>query len=68
MGGDTDARKLVSSLTLFGPVAGKLHATDGLDDYAALAKAADEVLAVAGGEGYSRCAHTLRQLGRSRYA
>jgi uncharacterized protein (DUF1810 family) len=63
MGGETDARKVVSSLTLFGVVARKLEAEGG-EDYAALADAADEVLAVAEAEGYPRCAHTLRRIAR----
>lgn len=62
MGSDTDARKLVSSLTLFGPVARTLHASEGLDAGEAIAAAADEVLAVAASQGYPRCAHTLRRL------
>jgi hypothetical protein len=62
MGSETDARKLVSSLTLFGHVARNLHASEGLDDYAAMAAVADDVLAAAASEGYPQCAHTLRRL------
>jgi uncharacterized protein (DUF1810 family) len=62
MGSDTDARKVVSSLTLFGRVARKLRTTEGLAVYAAIADVADEVLAVAASEGYPPCAYTLGRL------
>jgi uncharacterized protein (DUF1810 family) len=62
MGSPTDARKLVSSLTLFGHVAGRLHAAEGLDEYAAFGKVADQVLAAAASEGLPPCVDTLRQL------
>ncbi len=62
MGGDTDARKLVSSLTLFAPLARTLQAQDGLPDYATLADAAEEVLRIAEAQGYPPCAVTRRQL------
>jgi uncharacterized protein (DUF1810 family) len=61
MGSDTDARKLVSSLTLFAPLARALSTQERSADYAALADAADEVLRLADAEGYPACAHTLRQ-------
>ena len=57
-----DAVKLVSSLTLFRHVARTLHEQEGLDAYAAIARAADDVLAVAAEQGYPPCAHTLRRL------
>ncbi len=59
MGSDTDARKLVSSLTLFGHVATALHKAEGLDAYGRVASVADEVLTVAAAEGYLPCAYTL---------
>jgi uncharacterized protein (DUF1810 family) len=62
MGSDIDARKVVSSLTLFRHVARTLHEREGLDEYRALAEAADVVLARAAEEGYAPCAHTLERL------
>jgi uncharacterized protein (DUF1810 family) len=64
MGSDGDARKLVSSLTLFGHVARRLHEDERVEAYGALAKVADEVLAVAATQGYPPCARTLRSLQR----
>ena len=63
MGSGIDARKLVSSLTLFRYVAQRLHAREPHDDYAAIARVADAILARAEAEGYPPCAFTLRQLG-----
>ncbi|HET7217029.1 MAG TPA: DUF1810 family protein [Vicinamibacterales bacterium] len=68
MGSTIDARKLVSSLTLFGHVAEKVAATDDLDDLhecESIARVAGEVLAIAAAEGYPACAYTLRHLGRA---
>jgi uncharacterized protein (DUF1810 family) len=63
MGSDIDAKKLVSSLTLFGHVARQL-ADDGEGvAFGQLATAADEVLAFAAAHGYPRCAYTLGRLG-----
>ena len=62
MGSDIDARKVVSSLTLFRHVARTLYEREGLDEYRALAGAADAVLARAAGEGYPPCVHTLERL------
>ena len=62
LGSDVDARKLVSSLTLFEHVAQTLHRDDGLDDYGAIARAARDVLTAAAREGYARCAYTLGRL------
>jgi len=62
MGSDIDAKKLVSSMTLFAHVARRLHEADGLDAYAAMADVADDVLAMAAVQGYPPCAHTLRRL------
>jgi hypothetical protein len=63
MGSDLDARKLVSSLTLFGSVARALYEADGFEACRAMASAADEVLAFAAAQGYPPCAYTLRRLG-----
>ena len=62
MGSDTDVRKLVSSLTLFGSVARALYASEGLESCDSIAATAVEVLSIAASEGYPRCAYTLRQL------
>jgi len=62
MGSDIDARKIVSSMTLFAHVARRLHDVEGLDAYAAVADVADDVLAIAAAQGYPPCAHTLRRL------
>jgi uncharacterized protein (DUF1810 family) len=67
MGSDIDARKVVSSLTLLGHVARKLHGVEGLDAYGALANVADDVLALAEAQGYPPCAFTLRRLRASSF-
>lgn len=59
MGSDIDARKIVSSLTLFQCVA---ETPNDDPSYEQLAKVADDVLAIAATEGYPRCEFTLRQL------
>jgi uncharacterized protein (DUF1810 family) len=64
MGSDIDARKVVSSLTLFGHVAKTLKGVDGIDAYDSIANVADEVLAVSASEGYPPCEYTLRHLRR----
>jgi uncharacterized protein (DUF1810 family) len=63
MGSEIDARKVVSSLTLFGQTAKTLHARERLDAYAAVAAVADEVLRAAAAQGYPPCRHTLHRLG-----
>jgi len=65
MNSSIDAMKLVSSMTLFGHVARRLHAAEKLGDYASLARIADEVLAKADAQGYPPCAFTLDRLARS---
>ena len=62
MGSEIDARKVVSSLTLFGHVAKNLQVSDRTDELDALVAAADEVLAAALFEGYAPCVYTLRHL------
>lgn len=64
MGSEIDARKVVSSLTLFGHIARKLYTIEDIEAYNSIASVADEVLAVAASEGYPPCAFTLRHLGR----
>jgi hypothetical protein len=64
MGGEIDAQKLVSSMTLFGAVARNLNADEGSDDCRALAEVAEDILAAAEREGYPPCTFTLEQLGR----
>jgi hypothetical protein len=66
MGSRIDALKLVSSLTLFGFVARRLHATEPDDECRQLADVSAEVLAAAEREGYPPCRFTLRALGDSR--
>ena len=58
MGSEIDARKLVSSMTLFGHVA----RTDSQPHGAAMAAHADAILAAAAAQGYDRCAYTETQL------
>jgi uncharacterized protein (DUF1810 family) len=62
MNSSIDATKLVSSMTLFADVAKRLQVADGLDEYASLARVADEVLAKADAEGYLPCAFTRSRL------
>jgi uncharacterized protein (DUF1810 family) len=62
MGGEVDALKLVSSLTLFECVAAEQAAND--EAMARIASLCGRVLSVAGQQGYTRCAPTLRGCGR----
>ena len=62
MGASIDVLKLVSSLTLFGSIASRLHATEANDEYRRLADVAEEILAAAESEGYPRCRYTLGSL------
>jgi uncharacterized protein (DUF1810 family) len=66
MGSEVDARKIVSSLTLFEQVAGTLARNERLEDCAALARRAADLLDAAALEGYGRCAFTLERLARPR--
>ncbi len=59
MGSELDARKLVSSLTLFREAA-RRSGSERQGSVARLAAAADHVLAAARTEGYEPCAFTLR--------
>jgi uncharacterized protein (DUF1810 family) len=66
MGSDIDARKLVSSMTLFGSVARRLEVVEpGVAEHAALAQVAEEILAVAAAEGFSPCSYTRSRLAGS---
>jgi uncharacterized protein (DUF1810 family) len=60
-----DVQKLVSSLTLFGNIARKLHTSEGLEEHESMARIAEEVLAVAASEGYPPCQYTLARLASS---
>jgi uncharacterized protein (DUF1810 family) len=61
MGSEIDARKLVSSLTLFGEIANRLVA-EGDTDLMEFGRLADETLDLAGRYGYERCPFTERHL------
>ena len=63
MGSEIDARKLVSSMTLFGALARRLHALDPHDDYEMLAADADAILRAAEREGLPACEFTRKRLG-----
>jgi uncharacterized protein (DUF1810 family) len=62
MGSSIDAKKLVSSLTLFAHVARQLDAAEPLDAHRDLATTAENVLAIAGEQGYPQCRFTLQHL------
>jgi uncharacterized protein (DUF1810 family) len=63
LGSPLDTMKLVSSLTLFAPLARALDEREGLEGCRALAAAAEEVLARAREAGHPPCAFTLAHLG-----
>lgn len=65
MGSEVDSRKLISSMTLFGTVAQRLSAAGAGAEEQALAAAVDEILTLAGRQGYERCRFTDRHLFRS---
>jgi uncharacterized protein (DUF1810 family) len=62
MNSEIDARKVVSSLTLFRHVARTLRETESTDVYDPFAAVADEILAIAASQGHPPCEHTLRRL------
>jgi uncharacterized protein (DUF1810 family) len=64
MGASIDVLKLVSSMTLFADVARRLHAAEGLAEYEAMARVAEEILAVARAQGYPACQFTRARLGK----
>ncbi|AWN75040.1 DUF1810 domain-containing protein [Legionella anisa] len=60
MNGDTDTKKLVSSLTLFREAASFLeHQGDASQDFAALAQRCDRILHETAKQGYPSCKRTL---------
>ena len=61
MGGDTDAFKLVSSLTLFRLAASRLTEGDGGTDCAQLTKLCETILERTTVQGYPPCAFTLER-------
>ena len=65
MGSSIDALKLVSSLTLFGAIAGRLRCDDPSGEFDRLAAIANEILLRAQAEGYPPCERTLAELGES---
>jgi uncharacterized protein (DUF1810 family) len=62
MGSAIDARKLVSSLTLFRHVAARLQEGADTPAYEELTSLADDILARAALEGYPPCAFTLSHI------
>ena len=62
MGSETDALKLVSSMTLFRDVARRGDQGGALPGVAELAAKADTILRIAATQGYAECAATLRKL------
>jgi len=62
MGSALDARKMVSSLTLFEAVARDLHQAEGLERWRSLADSAERVLDAAERQGMARCPFTLAAL------
>jgi uncharacterized protein (DUF1810 family) len=62
MGSSIDATKLVSSLTLFTHVAGRLRPAAEDEAPAAIVEAGNAILAAAATQGYPPCVHTLDRL------
>jgi hypothetical protein len=65
MGSEIDAKKLVSSLTLFGQVARRLRDSGDAEYLDAFIRPADAVMTHAEAHGYPPCAYTIRQLRRT---
>jgi len=65
LGGDTDARKVVSSLTLFRDVAERGSLPDPDAELRELSRLADEVLTRANEQGYPPCRFTIEVLQRA---
>jgi uncharacterized protein (DUF1810 family) len=63
MGSEIDARKLVSSMTLFEHVARTEGAHRPVPAAGALAGYAEDILRAAAAQGYPRCAFTQKQIG-----
>src|SRR5262245_24199653 len=66
MNSEIDARKVVSSLTLFRHVAKILSETESSEVHGPLAAVAEQILAIAASQGYPACEHTLQRLGSIR--
>jgi uncharacterized protein (DUF1810 family) len=64
MDSSIDVMKLVSSLTLFGMVAKRLHDQEGLEECGTIARVAEQILTTAAAEGYPPCQFTLDRLQR----
>lgn len=64
MGSSIDVVKLVSSMTLFGAIAGRMKESEPGDDYRALADVAAAILKVAEADGYPPCEFTITFLER----
>ena len=62
MGSEIDAKKLVSSLTLFEPAARALDATEPQAELRSIADTCGRVLRAAAAEGYPRCPLTLEHI------
>jgi uncharacterized protein (DUF1810 family) len=62
MNSSVDAMKVVSSLTLFGHVARRLHGVEGAAEYKSIADVADRLLQKADAEGYPPCRVTRDRL------
>jgi uncharacterized protein (DUF1810 family) len=62
MGSRLDAAKVMSSMTLFGAIASRLHATGECAECARLARAAEDILEWGETEGLTRCAFTLARV------
>jgi len=62
MGSEIDARKLVSSMTLFGALSRRMHANETHAGDAALARDADTILRAAEEQGLPPCAFTSARL------
>jgi uncharacterized protein (DUF1810 family) len=63
MGSEIDVRKLVSSMTLFGHLAGAEYVQSPFPATGVLAQRAEEILRAAATQGYPRCAFTEEQIG-----
>jgi uncharacterized protein (DUF1810 family) len=63
IGGQVDAVKLVSCMTLFERAAEDLAQRDGRESHRALATVAKQILSLAEVQGHPRCQHTLQRLG-----
>lgn len=65
MGSRIDARKLVSSMTLFGQVAARLRDGEGIADCEAMSRVAKEILSCAAAQGIPACRYTLERLAKA---